>query len=1350
MSESISARTEAEVRSLNVSIDGRKAEMMELRRKREARRKAFEESNSALNSNSTGQHPVTQNQPLPQGNASIASGIQKMSYGTGTSNTASIAERHMSPPPVRIRSIRSNGTAASPPVAQHRGDLDADESFGGLDVNASAAEIVAQGGGADDSMRVHGYNHGLGRGSVFSQSPSRISSLATAEPPGHNAMDTSPLRNSVSNSVNASTSASTSKMDITVAHTSKSVSAGTGGSNDHQHQQYQYQLQQQATQIQSLQTQIYSKEQQYIEVFHKLQTASNERDVALTDKNTLNTILEKMQIDEKRYQSSISDYKEQLEQHQNKLNMSRENFREIDEKYNEIAQANIELNRQNSVLATQLTNAGDLQKRIEHSEHLLESKTVEYEKAKQDRKNMSETIYNLRDDIDAQNKELGYFKNQSNVRSSELEKVRLQLHEEMKRSENHEFVENELKEEISNMRLDALEINRKNAYAISSHEAKYQEISSQLNFAENNIKDYKYQIELLNNRLEDNLANAVDSNNSQTEKEELYEKEQELYNLRFALNETQRIADENTEINRMEMFKMKEALEEMRAVVDDVRKKEQQYLVDAELAARANTVNELVEQKEYIQSNSEAAEVEAQLNAQIMTLQQELAEIKLKNNQLHYSNVNLDASKQELQQQLDEQLELVNDSEKAQSDLEIRYKELKDKEDESQEKYNNTITNLHGQIEQLKIQQQAQQNSNNYSPPHTRLDGESKVSGDAFLSDTFLSPEQSERHVPIDEISDGLGLGVNNESGVYSSSKLSVSDNGLTPPTSSRRYSGMSTASSIGSRRESMNSHDPNDTTWVPLAYKQEIELFDMVTTLEAQVVELQANYASATAYSAGLNQQLEQANQEIQHARLQMDSYEKSSYQNNGRQASPSQDGGELSLPFDVNQTPPHHSHSNHSSDKSHNSTTKSSSSSVGGTARDFVTGTMGTLGRLVVPKDNDVLPTSSLEAKKQTGVTPRVPTFASPQSIHDASVMSSAAHDGSTIGVGTGNVYTTYDNHETNSMNMTITQLQQRISELESELEIEKAKYEYPDSASDIQQMMVTQNQDYQNNGITAISVRRQESMDLLSKITSLETQNEDLFAEIEKLNSEISKYKNVLDTDVSESNHVGIGSNYRSGFNPLNNDEANLVAQIDSLLAQPNAVVCLAQKLLGSLPPYMSIFEIYIRAVYSIHNPEKLLEELDTTQEATSPSTQTDITRLLVPGGYSMNDQINQNMVMYSGEEQKMVDKLKEIYKIAPYMSANLVYGSSDSKSQLANKALRMKYEKRLEEARNGISSTNVVTKDGKAVGTGAAVGRVGNLFWTAILQSAVWTLLLVVGYLLITRKTGQVSGVVRVAT
>ena len=98
----------------------------------------------------------------------------------------------------------------------------------------------------------------------------------------------------------------------------------------------------------------------------------------------------------------------------------------------------------------------------------------------------------------------------------------------------------------------------------------------------------------------------------------------------------------------------------------------------------------------------------------------------------------------------------------------------------------------------------------------------------------------------------------------------------------------------------------------------------------------------------------------------------------------------------------------------------------------------------------------------------------------------------------------------------------------------------------------------------------------------------------------------------------------------------------------------------------------------------------------------------------------------------------------------MSANLVYGSSDSKSQLANKALRMKYEKRLEEARNGISSTNVVTKDGKAVGTGAAVGRVGNLFWTAILQSAVWTLLLVVGYLLITRKTGQVSGVVRVAT
>ena len=235
----------------------------------------------------------------------------------------------------------------------------------------------------------------------------------------------------------------------------------------------------------------------------------------------------------------------------------------------------------------------------------------------------------------------------------------------------------------------------------------------------------------------------------------------------------------------------------------------------------------------------------------------------------------------------------------------------------------------------------------------------------------------------------------------------------------------------------------------------------------------------------------------------------------------------------------------------------------------------------------------------------------------------------------------------------------------------------------------------------------------------------------------------------------------------FNALNSDEANVTAQVNALLQQPAALLCLATNLLANLPPYMPLLELYLRALYSIYNPQKLLltaggtgvsmHDNEGKESSSAPNsarrgsgTHSGMVPLISPAGYSAEDNICKLMQLYAGKEQEMVDDLKGKYSVPRSRVATLLtlQGTSlgphgDAPS---NSALQLQYK-------NSITSAPGKQGSGSSAAVIAAANnnRVGNLLWTAFLQAAVWTLLLAVAYLGLSESTSLYTpGMVRLAT
>ena len=215
-------------------------------------------------------------------------------------------------------------------------------------------------------------------------------------------------------------------------------------------------------------------------------------------------------------------------------------------------------------------------------------------------------------------------------------------------------------------------------------------------------------------------------------------------------------------------------------------------------------------------------------------------------------------------------------------------------------------------------------------------------------------------------------------------------------------------------------------------------------------------------------------------------------------------------------------------------------------------------------------------------------------------------------------------------------------------------------------------------------AIRIRRQESVEAIEQLAALKLETDDLRSQL------------------------------------ASRREEELSAVLNHHATFPQGFLQVIEFLAMHTPAYSSLLELYVRAIYKVHNPSKL------DDSSTIP-------RILDS---------------YVGEEQQLVDELYERYNIrhsdgGREASRLLLEGGGATRGKtFANSESAPATDK----PSNALASASEVE---------FASQRVNNLFWSAVMKSAIWVLLLANGAFVVTQahlSTGScsVDSLVRLAT
>ena len=216
-------------------------------------------------------------------------------------------------------------------------------------------------------------------------------------------------------------------------------------------------------------------------------------------------------------------------------------------------------------------------------------------------------------------------------------------------------------------------------------------------------------------------------------------------------------------------------------------------------------------------------------------------------------------------------------------------------------------------------------------------------------------------------------------------------------------------------------------------------------------------------------------------------------------------------------------------------------------------------------------------------------------------------------------------------------------------------------------------------------AIRIRRQESMEAIEQLAALKLEADDL----------------------------------RSKLASRREEELNTVLNHHATL--PQGFLQVIEFLAMHAPAYSSLLELYVRAIYKVHNPLKL------DDSSTIPKI----------------------LDSYVGEEQQLLDELYERYNI--HHSDG---GREASRMMLeGGGATRGKTLESSGESAPATGKANIALSSASEVEF--ASQRVNNLFWSAVMKSAIWVLLLANGTFIVTQaklSTGScsVDSLVRLAT
>jgi hypothetical protein len=188
------------------------------------------------------------------------------------------------------------------------------------------------------------------------------------------------------------------------------------------------------------------------------------------------------------------------------------------------------------------------------------------------------------------------------------------------------------------------------------------------------------------------------------------------------------------------------------------------------------------------------------------------------------------------------------------------------------------------------------------------------------------------------------------------------------------------------------------------------------------------------------------------------------------------------------------------------------------------------------------------------------------------------------------------------------------------------------------------------------------------------------------------------------------------------------------------RPQGGLQLIEFLASNADVHSSLLELYLRAIYTAHNPAKL-------------------------------DSIDKILEAYEGEEQQLIDELYERYDIqhsdggaqegsklildGPASKKRGAAGSSDSKSRSSGSSASGSVAGADSSSASGPGSVVSVSPAVEKIVTTASSQRVSSLFWAAVMKTTIWALLLSNGALLLTANNGggmqvcTTDGLVRLA-
>ena len=165
-----------------------------------------------------------------------------------------------------------------------------------------------------------------------------------------------------------------------------------------------------------------------------------------------------------------------------------------------------------------------------------------------------------------------------------------------------------------------------------------------------------------------------------------------------------------------------------------------------------------------------------------------------------------------------------------------------------------------------------------------------------------------------------------------------------------------------------------------------------------------------------------------------------------------------------------------------------------------------------------------------------------------------------------------------------------------------------------------------------------------------------------------------------------------------------------------ARPQGFLQVMEFVMGTASAHNSLLELYLRAIYTAHNPTKL----------DSPSF------------------IAKVLESYEGEEQQLVDELYERYEIKHSHGGEVAASKLMLDGARRAKPVPSSSQQGTPAGADTGAGTIAISRSLEQSVSAAAQQRVSSLFWAAVMKSAIWALLLSNGALLIINGGGVGGG------